>query len=186
MTINNSQVKVITDLRMHQYSFWTIEILISVWYQLPYTEKTRDVKCAIVCFCTPLFFIFSFPHFWYYSYSYSDSSTIIILTLMLLEAIATSRPSLSLLLPYASECICCWIDCLALIFIDSLYFFIQIGTHYYCCSSSKPKNKAEKQHFDLLLPPPLLQRLCCCFETRYVPQIITFIESPLTEFSLIF
>jgi len=154
------------------------------------TEIPRDVKCAILCFFTPPFSLFfSFPRFLCYSYSsYGDTSStiiIILLTLMLLEAIATSSSSLSLVLPYASECICCWIDCLTLIFIDSFYFFTQIiiGTH--CCCSSKP-NKTER-HFDLLLPSLLLERLCCClFRIRYVPQTITFIEWPVTEFSLIF
>ena len=140
------------------FSSRTIELLISVWYQLPYTKKTCDVKCAIFCFCTPPFFLFFLPPFlilflqlrrqlFYY--------IIIILILMLLEATATtSSSSLSSVLSYASKCIiCCWIDCLALLFISIFSFFFRIiGTH--CCFETNKTTTAEKQ-FDLLIQQPL-------------------------------
>lgn len=138
-----------TNFQNDEIAFWSIELLISVWYQLLYTEKPRDVKCTIVCFCTPPFFLFSFPRFWYYFYSYSNSSTtIILLTPMFLETIATSSSSLSSVLPYASECICCWIDCLALVFINSFSFFFRIGNH---CFKANKTTTTKTQQFDLLL-----------------------------------
>jgi len=143
-----------TDVTKVEVSFWTIELLISVWYQLLYTDNnTRDVECAILCFCTPPFFLFfSFPRFSYYSYSYGDSSTTILLIIMLLEAIATSSSSLPSVLPYASECICCWIDCLSLVFINSFSFFFRIiGTPPHCFFKT---NKATKRQLNLLLQPP--------------------------------
>ena len=60
--------------------------------------------------------------------------------------------SLSSVLPYASDCICCWIVCLPLVFINSFSFFFRIGT--YCFKTTINKTTTERQ-FDLLLLQPL-------------------------------